>query len=514
AWFRELGIINDFLTKQGYQRWTLFPIVAKNRLCPLVKQHDRDQFAQIGCWLFDCQLPSYLKKMSRKTLRNINVEFEAFLRNRIKTGVDLSEILWEITSYTSEIKCPYLLIQNALSSARLVIATYPYLINPILRDILFTSMDILPSQTTIIIDEAHNIASGQIGHLSFKKVQNAVQEIDIDPILNDLLSMKGEKQLITYEPQEEDLIALRKKAKRHVKNQYEQGRKVVSSALEIYRFLQQSSNSYIAVNGNFKMYLQDPRELLSVIDDCKQRILLSGTFRPLDYFANFLGVPNAKKINLTSYHRRKNRIILTTVDPKLTLRYSARTKQRFLYYGEVLSEIIVNIPGNVLIFTPNYEITAILANLLRTSLYEKPQQNVASLIQAVQTSLEKVILIAPARGKVSEGIEFVRDEQSLIKAVIIAGLPYPPPTRSLKQLAKKYAEIWGEEQAANYLFFLPAEVAIRQCLGRMLRSKKDIGAWIILDNRVVNLDLFNHSISCRNTSKIIYHLQTFYQKHH
>ena len=165
------------------------------------------------------------------------------------------------------------------------------------------------------------------------------------------------------------------------------------------------------------------------------------------------------------------------------------------------------------IFTPNYEISTVIANILQTDHYEKPNQNISQLITSVRSSEERLILVAPARGKISEGIEFVKNDKSLISAVMIAGLPYPPPSRSLKEIIKEYSKFWGEERAVNYMNYLQGIVTMRQCLGRMIRSENDIGAWIILDNRINHMNIFPRAIECKNIEKMKERLRYFYDLH-
>ncbi|MHA1211130.1 MAG: hypothetical protein ACTSSH_01600, partial [Candidatus Heimdallarchaeota archaeon] len=48
AWFRELGLINDYNRTIKRSVYSLIPLVGKSHLCPLVTKQTRKQFAQIG----------------------------------------------------------------------------------------------------------------------------------------------------------------------------------------------------------------------------------------------------------------------------------------------------------------------------------------------------------------------------------------------------------------------------------------------------------------------------------
>lgn len=514
AWYRELGKINHYQQELHKDSVPLLPLVGKNHLCKYLSEVNRKTFQQIGCALFNCTYYRHYHfiRQSKKAQERFATNFCALLKKEIKEGISLSEILWTIDNKIDSLGCPYLSLRLALKTCPYIITTYPFLIQPKLHQFLREQMNFDPANTTIVIDEAHNLARSTIANLSFRVIKKAQKEIGTHPIITELLKLRKVKQLQTYHPDVEKLRDLEEKGKAYLQKTIDQGYYSTSSALEIVDFLQHTSNCYLAAGKKLELYLKNPEQILSHIKSAKQIILLSGTFRPLPDFALFLGVPDAERISIQSEFLKKHRIILTTLDPKLTSSYSLRTKERYKYYGEVIKNIIENIPGHVLVFTPNYEIAAIYANLLHTNYYEKPNQDISKLLSTLKATKKKEVIIAPARGKISEGIEIVRNNQSLIMGVIVAGLPYPPPTKAKQQLTKKYTQLWGEERAKDYLFYLQTSVAIRQCLGRMIRSKNDLGAWIILDNRIRKLAIFPKVIPCKTTKQLVQRLQGFFQK--
>ncbi|MBK5112824.1 MAG: DEAD/DEAH box helicase family protein [Candidatus Heimdallarchaeota archaeon] len=515
AWFRELGLINDYNRKVGQKTYSLVPMVGKTHICPLVTKQTRNQFSQIGCSLFDC---NHIKKYH--FMQNESGNFYALSRHvrtsiaeNIKKGVGLAEILWMLENKLENLGCPYLALKTALKDADLIITTYPFLLNTKLREILFENMKIDLANTTIIIDEAHNLAKGNIGNLSYKTLYQAVNEIGSHKVLNLLQSLRDQEGLHTLDVDDKDIQDLQNCGRQYLLKRFNQGSREISSTIKVSEFLHNHDFCFLTSDKKFTLYLKDPRIILNPMKLAKHLILLSGTFRPLKYFASFLGVPNAKKVSVLSEKIGENRIILTTNDSQLTMRYSERSRERFLYYCDTISKILKTIPGHTLVFTPNYELTSVFANLLKTKYEERPNQPITKLINEVKSCPTKATILAPARGKISEGIEIVQNEKSLISAVIIAGLPYPPPSRSLKEIIKEYSKFWGEEQAANYMNYLQAVVTMRQCLGRMIRSENDIGAWIILDNRISYMDVFPRAIECKNTAKMIDRLNFFFKEH-
>ena len=515
AWFRELGLINDYNRKIGQKVYSLVPLVGKTHICPLVTKYTRNQFSQIGCSLFDC---NHLKKyhfMQNESgnFYGLSRRVKASIAENIKKGVGLAEILWMLENKLENLGCPYLALKTALKDAEMVITTYPFLLNGNLREILFESMNIDLVNTTIIIDEAHNLAKGNVGNLSYKTLFRAINEIGTHKVLNLLQSFRDQEGLHILDLEDKDIQDLNNCGRQYLLKRFNQGSKEISDTIKVSEFLSNHDLCFLTADKKYTLYLKDPRTILNSVKLAKHLILLSGTFKPLKYFASFLGVPNAKKISVLSEKIGKNRVILTTNDSELTMRYTDRSRDRYLYYCDTITELLKTIPGHTLVFTPNYELTSVFANLLKTKYEERPNQPITKLINEVKNSKTKATIVAPARGKISEGIEIVKNEQSLISAVIIAGLPYPPPSRSLKEIIKEYSKFWGDEQAANYMNYLQAVVTMQQCLGRMIRSENDVGAWIILDNRISYMNIFPRAIECKNTNKMIDRLNFFFKEH-
>jgi len=515
AWLRELGLINDFNRKINQKTYSIIPLVGKKHICPLVTKKTQKSFSQIGCPLFDCSLNRSFGKISSATggLTAYSKSIVDVIEDQIRKDVCLSDILWFIGNKADNIGCSYLALKSAMKNAEIIITTYPFLTNSRLREILFENMGIDIEKTTIIVDEAHNLANANFGNLSYRILNKAFSEIGYHPILHQLKQLEDKEGLHDLYVDTDELKDLQRIGKEFLLEQFEKGYLGISFTLKVYEFLSNSDFCYLTTDKKFNLFLKDPRQLLNPMKRSKQLILLSGTFRPLAHFADFLGITNAQKISVLSEKLGKNRIVITTNDPKLNMRYKERKPERYVYYSEIINQLLPEIPGHVLVFTPNYEISTVIANILQTDHYEKPNQNISQLITSVRSSEERLILVAPARGKISEGIEFVKNEKSLISAVMIAGLPYPPPSRSLKEIIKEYSKFWGEERAVNYMNYLQGIVTMRQCLGRMIRSENDIGAWIILDNRINHMNIFPRAIECKNVEKMKERLRYFYSLH-
>ncbi|MHA1737439.1 MAG: helicase C-terminal domain-containing protein [Candidatus Heimdallarchaeota archaeon] len=515
AWLRELGLVNDFNRKINQHTYSIIPLVGKKHICPLVTKKNQKSFSQIGCPLFDCNRNRSFGKISTAT-GGLEVYSQAIVdevKEKIRKGVGLSDILWYLENRVDNIGCSYLALKSAMKQAEIIITTYPFLTNSRLRELLLEDMGADLEKTTIIVDEAHNLANANFGNLSYRVLNKAFSEIGFHPMLHQLKELEEKDGLHDLYIDTDELRDLQKIGKEFLLEQFEKGYLGISFALRVYEFLSNSDFCYLTADKKFNLYLKDPRQLLNPMKRAKQLILLSGTFRPLNHFADFLGITDAQKISVLSEKLGKNRIVITTNDPNLNMRYKERTPERYIYYAEIINQLLPKIPGHVLVFTPNYEISTVLANVLETKHFEKPNQNISQIITAVRSSEDRIVLVAPARGKISEGIEFVKNDKSLISAVMIAGLPYPPPSRSLNEIIREYSKFWGEDRAINYMNYLQGIVTMRQCLGRMIRSENDIGAWIILDNRINHINIFSRAIECKNVDKMKERLHYFYDSH-
>ncbi|NHJ40209.1 MAG: hypothetical protein FK731_09275, partial [Asgard group archaeon] len=479
AWFRELGLINDFHRKLNHEIHNLIPLVAKYRLCPPVKPNIKKQFAQVGCKLFNCDFDKAYYYTQNEYGELIPKRIIQEITDRIKEGISLPEILFIFESKANNYGCPYKILRSALQYAEFVIAPYPFLLNSQQRDILFSSMNLDLANTTIIIDEAHNLAKSTFDTLSYRTLHQAIDELGNHKILEELLTYKEKPGLHSISFTENELNSLQNQGKKYVIELNKKGSREISNALLVHNFLLNLESCFLTADKKFNLYLKDPRTILNPLKLAKQLILLSGTFRPLNNFADFLGIKKAAKFNVLSETLGKNRIVITTSDENLSMKYQERSPERYLYYSQIIKKLADIIPGHTLVFTPNYEISTVLANQLETTYFEKPHQPFEKLKDSLINSKRKEILIAPARGKISEGVEFVKNNRSIISAVIIAGLPYPPPSKSLNTIIKEYSKFWGESQATNYMTYLQAIVSMRQALGRMIRSEYDVGAWII-----------------------------------
>ncbi|CAF0756572.1 unnamed protein product [Rotaria sp. Silwood1] len=237
-------------------------------------------------------------------------------------------------------------------------------------------------------------------------------------------------------------------------------------------------------------------------------LLTSGTLSPIDSFKTQLAIPF--DIIIQNDHIIEKNQLFAAILPRaagnkhiLTSVY--RTRQNPEYQealGQTLHNVIKNIPGGVLVFFPCYKmIDEVVATWKNNATYEIMNQRKRVIIEQrnktrfesqmkefntiIENDQRGAMLFAVARGKLSEGIDF---SDKSCRAVIIIGIPFAPH-QDRRVIAKRHyldemnrgnnkeiklGDVWYNQQAFR---------AINQCVGRVIRHRRDYGAVLFFDQR-------------------------------
>ncbi|CAF1166635.1 unnamed protein product [Adineta ricciae] len=239
-------------------------------------------------------------------------------------------------------------------------------------------------------------------------------------------------------------------------------------------------------------------------------LLTSGTLSPIDSFKAQLAIPF--DIVIQNNHIIEQNQLFAGILPRsagnkhlLTSVY--RTRQNPEYQealGQTLHNVIKNIPGGVLVFFPCYKmIEEVVATWKNNATFETMNQRKRVLIEQrnkakfesqmkefntiIDNDERGAMLFAVARGKLSEGIDF---SDKSCRAVIIIGIPFAPH-QDRRVVAKRHyldeinrgnkdampGDMWYSQQAFR---------AINQCVGRVIRHRRDYGAVLFFDQRFEN----------------------------
>lgn len=160
-------------------------------------------------------------------------------------------------------------------------------------------------------------------------------------------------------------------------------------------------------------------------------------------------------------------------------------------YADVLTRL-ASTYGNILIAMPNYDEAQWLYRLLgdRADTVGKPiLKDESSSHGETQELLDRFkkpddqhrVLTTGLRGTVTEGVDYPGD---LLHTVVVVGVPIANiGDPKMQKVQEAYGQRFGEENAFEYTFGVPAVRKARQAVGRVIRSADDVGARVLLDER-------------------------------
>ena len=434
--------------------------------------------------------------------------------------------------------CAYELSKLLVRPARLVTAPYAFFFHPHIRRSLFQWMGCPPEDVDLVIDEAHNLPShlreletvslpqesvrralselndrgdfqlpdGPSATRFFEIVSAAIEELvqalvrDDDAILppgvfeDALLTAIGgtSHRLDTW------LGALATWGE-NLKDEKRRERKlprswVATVALTLLSWPQLEAPGYAKVvtrhpRPALEAYSLDATSAARPILECHLSVHLSGTLAPLDEYRDSLGLgTDTKTLDVPSHFPPENRKVL--YDTRVTtqfeeLKNDPRAIQRL---SDRLAEVLQSLPVKTAVFFPSYDLQQkVLDAGLQSQLpgnpyieYSKvPISDLWRSIEGWKKDPEGTVLLGVAGGRLAEGIDYPDDE---LEAVVMVGIPYPRPTAKRAAL-RAFLDRTAAGKGWEYTVRAPAQRAILQALGRLIRSENDRGIAIILDRR-------------------------------
>ncbi len=234
------------------------------------------------------------------------------------------------------------------------------------------------------------------------------------------------------------------------------------------------------------LFCLDSSELIAkTMKQVKGRVLFSATLAPLDYYVPMLGGrPEDPILRLPSPFPREN--LLLMVAPKVSTRFKSR--------AETLDEIALYVElaiqgkiGNYLVFFPSYKYMNDVRSHMKTDatveiLVQEQEMTLADqerfLSQFVPAPEHTTVGFVVLGGPFSEGIDLIEDR--LIGSIIVGvGLPQLSFERDLIK------DFFSRRQSDGYSFSYtyPGMNRVMQAVGRVIRSEKDRGLALLIDDR-------------------------------
>jgi len=409
--------------------------------------------------------------------------------------------------------CPY---ETALKIARestLIIADYYQVLNPYIADTFLQKINKKLEDSIIIIDEAHNLPDRMRKALSSslnkKTIKKAIQESLL--MENKLLAIKLNKVLKEFEKIEKELDTKERIIYKEeipylnhneLNDLYQTGTLFLentnrsrSNCLRILRFYEQwmkDSNAYLRTVKKTKTGTLIESKCLDpsiatgeIFKQAHSVILMSGTLKPGKMYRDILGLKKEDTIikEYSSPFPKTNK--LNIIQKDVTTKYEKREEKEYEKIGKRLTETIESTPGNTAIFFPSYKMLDRITPYINFDKEVIKQENglnakeTKKLIEKFKSKAkEGAVLLGVTGGSFAEGIDFPGEH---LLTVAIVGIPLQEPNLETTALIRYYDLKFGMGWDYGYIF--PAMSKAIQASGRVIRTEKDRGVSIFLDER-------------------------------
>lgn len=456
--------------------------------------------------------------------------------------------------------CPYEVARILAKEADIIIGTYSYLFDHKTRENFLNPLGLSLNDLIVIIDEAHNLPNTLIDMYTLsvteglvKAAQKEVKEyfsgsdlIALGNMIKGFLAyfrdikkvlMKDEKyeivlpvdEFLAYVSKPDNLDELVGKLIAH---KYAREGIIKSYLLSLSAFVNkvyEHKDGYVLYadykEGILKLSCEcviPAYETHEIFENVTSSILMSGTLPPKDYLSLMLGLPEDNIDELRIYDETlfKNRRVI--IVKGVTTRYKDRTERMFRKIGKYIDLIFQEAPSGVTMAVfPSYDVLKFVRPYIESKpLFIERQDTKIEELESKVEEFDKLLVLAVASGKVVEGVELTKEGKSLIKVVIIAGMPFPEPTLPIKYLQIYLSsKLKDKNKAWEIVFLVPTIIKIRQAAGRAIRSRHDKALIIILDERFLDKrvekyceDLYKSAFIANSPEELLKNLRAFYEK--
>lgn len=412
--------------------------------------------------------------------------------------------------------CPFEFSLELSNFCDVVICDYNYIFDP--QASLKGILEVKSKDYTILIDEAHNLLdrgrsmySSKIFKDDFLKLKREFKSKD-KGIYNSL--DKANKYLIEKRKVLENLETKSLVEKEEPSDLYgilrgflekvdiyqskfnEDNSNLLELYFNVYEFLnicgyygEEFTTLYKLDGNNLELLINclDPSRILkSIMNRFKSIIIFSATLLPMEYFKELYGAQEGDySVNLTSPFDYKNKLTIVGKDVSTTYSNRKRTLPKIVNY---IIECVKSKRGNYLVFFPSYEYMWMIHEEIKKRevdfslvaqgdhMKEEEKEEFLSLFKE---GGEKTHLgLAVLGGHFSEGIDLTLDK---LIGVIIIGVGMPKICLERESIKEYYNSIG--KNGFDYAYVYPGIIKVLQAAGRCIRTEKDKGIVLLLDDR-------------------------------
>ena len=374
--------------------------------------------------------------------------------------------------------CPYLTARLALNGADLVVGDYSRVFGD-LPDILRFQGSSRPQY--LVVDEAHNLPSRVREMFSKEHIVPSSDDDELERVWREMLS-QGHRKITFGE------------LRTHLESLGLPGPEILEERDEFvrdwYRFGEASMRIAHPDESRISLRFLEPSLVVqNVLHHCTSAIFMSGTLHPPEVFAALLGIEDCLCRTYPSPFDPRRRLAI--IVPEVGTRFRERCRESTKDMSQRVAQLSRDVPGNVLVFLPSYSYLSAVHRELRNTrldkvlLAERPGLGKEEKDGLARRLLDgpNVLLLCNIHGSFSEGVDF---PAGCISAVMVAGLPIPPPGLERKELMLRTAKRIGEEKARLYLDTYEALSKVLQACGRAIRREEDRAAIVLLDPRYLD----------------------------
>jgi DNA excision repair protein ERCC-2 len=241
--------------------------------------------------------------------------------------------------------------------------------------------------------------------------------------------------------------------------------------------------------GSIKITCCDPSVMLRESYAQYQQVAgFSATLKPFEYYAKLSGL-DPVTVRTAEFHspfpasQRKLLII-----PQISTKYSDR-ERNYAKIAEAISRISAIRRGNYLAFFPSFEFLERVAQLfgapegvevLRQERGMKPSRT-EEILEKLRGRGTPTLLFAVQGGSFSEGVDYAGE---MVIGAFVVGPPLPNFDLERELMRGYYQQSFGE--GFEYAYTIPAMAKAVQAAGRVIRSEKERGIIVLMDNRFLD----------------------------
>lgn len=289
----------------------------------------------------------------------------------------------------------------------------------------------------------------------------------------------------------------------------------VRDFLNISELVDENYVVYTAVGEDGKFYIKlfcvNPAEnLQKCLDKGISTVFFSATLLPLMYYRKMLSTRSENfGIYVESPFEQKNRCLLICRD--VSSRYTRRGYEEYRKIAEYIAKMSWQKKGNYMAFFPSYKLMEDVYQIYQdefssgwvrcisqhSAMTEKEREEF--LEEFAEENDDTLVGFCVMGGIFSEGIDLIGDR--LIGAAVVGtGLPQ---VNCEREILKEYYDAKGE-QGFDYAYRYPGMNKVLQAAGRVIRTKEDEGAILLMDERFAEREYrtlfpreWNDADSCR-----------------